>query len=227
VRLDGTAERGTVVDFEETFGGADATRFRIDGYWRFAERHKVRALWFNSSRSQSRTLDHTIEWGDLEFPVSARTDSDLSFDVYELAYEYAFMRRENYEVAGTVGLHYTELDAKLSAKAEASGGTLERDIEDTASMGAPLPVIGVRGMWRLPRDFWLDASAQFFALSYGDYDGRLTDYRVAVFWQPKKWLGLGLGYNQFAIDVDVDRDRFHGNLDWTYRGPMFFYSGAF
>ena len=228
VRLDGsTGDRGTTVDWEETFGGANVTRFRIDGYWRFGERHKIRALWFNSSRSEGRVLDDTIDWGDQEFPVDARVEGTFSFDVYELAYEYAFLHRENYELAGTIGLHYTELETKLAAKAETSNGTLDRDIEQSASVGAPLPVIGVRGMWRLPRAFWLDASAQFFKLSFNEFDGSLTDYRLAAFWQPKTWLGLGIGYNQFSVRVDVDRDRFDGRLEWTYRGPMLFYCGAF
>jgi len=50
---------------------------------------------------------------------------------------------------------------------------------------------------------------------------------VLVTWQPKKWLGVGLGYNRFSVDVDVDGDNFNGSLDWTYSGPMAFYSVSF
>ena len=227
VRLDGEAQRGDQVDFENTFGGGDLTRFRVDGYWRFADKHKIRALWFNSSRTKSRVLDEDITWGDEVFPVHAETKSKVAFDIYELAYEYAFLRRDNYEVSGTAGLHYTQFETTLSAKASSSGGTLDHDISQKGSVGAPLPVFGLRGMWRLPHDFWFDASAQIFALSIDEYSGNIQDYRAAVFWQPKTWLGLGLGYNRFAVNVDVDKDRFKGSLDWTYRGPMLFYSGAF
>ena len=64
-------------------------------------------------------------------------------------------------------------------------------------------------------------------MSIDEYDGSLQDYRVAVVWQPGKWLGVGLGYNQFNVDVDVEKERFDGSLDWTYRGPMLFYSATF
>lgn len=227
VRLDGDTQAGTDVDWENTFGGGDVTRFRIDGQWRFAERHKARFMWFNSSRSQSRTLKEEINWGDETFPVNARVEGEFDFDVYELAYEYAFLRRDAYEVSGSIGLHYTDLSLSLAAEAAASGGTLTADIKEEASVGAPLPVIGLRGLWQLPHNFWIDLQAQFFAISIDEYDGNLQDYKIMATWQPKRWLGIGLGYNRFTVDVDVDADRFNGSLDWTYEGPMLSYSAVF
>lgn len=227
VRLDGQGERGTSVDWERTFGGGNVNRFRLDGQWRFADRHKARFMWFSTSRDKSRVIEDEIEWGDEVYPVGARVSGEFSFDVYELAYEYAFLQRENYEVSGTFGLHYTELDLALKARADLSNGTLTRDISESGNVGAPLPVIGLRGQWALPYDLWIDAGAQYFALAIDEYDGSLTDLRLTLTWQPKTWLGVGIGYNQFAVDVDVDKSRFHGSLDWTYRGPMLFYSASF
>lgn len=225
--LNGQAGQGTKVDWDQTFGGGDVTRFRLDGQWRFADRHKARFMWFSSSRERATTLDEDIDWGDETFPVDARVRGEFSFDVYELAYEYAFLRRENYEVSGTIGLHYTELDLTMSARAASSGGTLTADISESGDVGAPLPAVGLRGQWALPHDFWVDAGVQYFYISFDEYDGSLTDLRATVTWQPKTWLGIGLGYNQFSVDVDVEKNRFDGSLDWTYSGPMLFYSASF
>jgi hypothetical protein len=227
VTLNGSSGEGTRVDWENTFGSGEVTRFRLDGQWRFADRHKARFMWFDSSRDNSRTLEEEIDWGDETFPVSARTRAEFSFAVYELAYEYAFLRRDNYEVSASFGLHYTELELTLSAKAETSGGALEADITESGDVGAPLPVIGLRGLWALPYDLWIDAQAQYFALSIDEYDGSLTDLRLMLNWQPKTWLGIGIGYNQFSVDVDVEKNSFDGSLDWTYEGPMLFYSASF
>lgn len=227
VRLDGDTSAGTEFDWENTFGIGDATRFRVDGQWRFAERHKLRFLWFRNSNTRSKKFEQDIEWNGVVYPVSAKVKGEFDFDVYELAYEYSFLRRDTYEINGSIGLHYTDLGLALTAKAEASGGALEADLKESASVGAPLPVIGLRGMWVLPHDFVVDATAQFFALSIDQYDGHLTDYKIALTWQPKKWLGIGVGYNQFGVDVDVDEGDFKGTLDWTYRGPMLFYSATF
>ncbi|RPI15991.1 MAG: hypothetical protein EHM60_03145 [Lysobacterales bacterium] len=227
VRLDGESGRGSQIDWERTFGDGDATRFRFDGTWRFADRHKLRALWFNNSVSQSRRLDRDISWGDVVYPTSAEVDAEFEFDVYELAYEYVLLKRERYELSGTLGLHYTDLSLAIDGEGTVDGQPVAGGIREEGSVGAPLPVVGVRGLWNLTHSFWLDASAQFFALSIDDIDGNLQDYRFAVLWQPKTWLGVGAGYNQFTIDVDVTKDRFEGALDWTYRGPMLFYSASF
>jgi len=229
IQLNGETGRGDSVDFDEALGGGDSQRIRLDSFWRFGDsgRHKVKAIAFDMSRDNSTTFDSDIEWGGDIYPVNARIDAEYSFTVIEVAYEYAFLKRDNYELAGSVGLHYTDMSASLRARAETSGGTLDEDVSNSASVAAPLPVIGLRGIWDLSHNFWLDASAQFFALSIDEYDGNLQDYRVLVTWQPKKWLGIGLGYNQFSMDVDVDSSNFEGSLDWTYRGPMIFYSASF
>ncbi len=229
VQLKGDTGSGDRVDFDEALGGGDSQRIRLDSHWRFGDtgRHKVKAIAFDMSRDNSRTFDRDIEWGGDIYPVGAKVDAEFSFTVIEVAYEYSFMRRDNFELDASIGLHYTDLESSLKATAVASGGTLTGDISNSASVAAPLPVIGLRGIWDLSHNFWLDATAQFFALSIDEYDGNLQDYRVLLTWQPKKWLGVGLGYNRFSIDVDVDASNFDGSLDWTYSGPMIFYSASF
>jgi hypothetical protein len=228
LRLDGEAgEQGQDIDWERNFGEGDAYRFRLDGYWRFAERHKLRALVFSSSRSGSRTFEEDISWGGETFPASATVDGDFKFSIYELAYEYAFMRRENYELAASFGVHYTDYEASLGATVSGNGGATNRRIDRGGSIGAPLPVVGLRGTWLLSQTFSLDVSGQFFALTYGDIDGNLQDYRVLLNWQPSRWVGLGVGYNHFVLDVDVDSSNFRGKMDWAYHGPMIFYSASF
>jgi len=229
VQLNGEASTGDKVDFDEQLGGGDSQRFRLDSHWRFGDtgRHKVKLIGFSMSRDNSRTIDEEIEWGGDVYPVNAKVDAEFKFSVIEAAYEYAFWKRDNYEINGSIGLHYTSMDASLKAKASSSGGTLTADIDNSASVDVPLPVIGLRGMWNLTHNFWIDAKAQFFALSIDEYDGNLQDYNVMVTWQPKKWIGIGLGYNHFAVDVDVHADRLDGSLDWTYQGPMLSYSAVF
>lgn len=227
IQLDGDTSGGSAVDWENTFGDSESTRFRVDGFWRFADRHKLRFLWFNSSRSQSANLDREIDWGNVTYPVNARVKGEFDFDVYELAYEYAFMRRDSYELSGTFGLHYTDLAVALQGEADTGSGTIEADVREEGSVGAPLPVLGLRGMWTLPYNLWIDASAQFFYMSIDEYDGSLQDYRVMLTWQPRKWAGIGIGYNRFELDVDVDATRFQGELDWVYQGPMISYSVVF
>jgi hypothetical protein len=228
VQVDGKLGTGTPIDWEKTFGDeGDQTRFRLDGSWRFAKRHKLRAMIFNTSRSDSREFEQDIEWEDEVFPVGARVKGEIDFAVYQVAYEYLFLRRESWELGASIGVHYTTFDAKLSATVETPGGTGSGTRSADADLDAPLPVIGLHGTWGLGYDLWLDATAQFFSLSIDEYSGNLQDYRVGLTWQPKPWVGVGIGYNVFKVDVDVDTSGFKGALDWKYDGPMIFYSVMF
>ena len=229
IEVDGDTQQGTNVNWENTFGGGDLTRFRLDGFWRFGDtdRHKVRFMWFNSSRSNTRTLERDIEWGDQVYPIGAKTTGEFKFDIYEVAYEYAFLRKDTWELSASAGLHWASLSTSLKARAADSNGTLLFDQHKEASVDAPLPVFGLRGLWQLPHHFNLDAQAQYFALSIDQYDGHVSDYKFVATWQPKTWLGIGLGYNSFGVKVDVNTSNFDGSLNWKYRGPMLFYSASF
>lgn len=160
IQLNGESNKGDRVDWDHEFGGVDARRIRLDCHWRISDRQKVRGTAFSAWRGRSKVLEAEIDWGDETYPVNARVDADFSFDILEVAYEYAVLRGENYELNGSLGLHYMNLEASLEAQAEASGGTLTEDISKTARLDAPLPVIGLGGLWSLPHDLWVDASAR-------------------------------------------------------------------
>jgi hypothetical protein len=229
VRLDGQTtgqfQPGTSVDWEDTFGGGDVSRVRLDGYWRFADRHKVRMMWFNASRSASETIDKDIIWNGETFPANAKVTGESKFNIVALAYEYAFMRRDNFELTGTAGVHYTDLSLTLAANV--NDGEITRRIKEEGSVGLPLPLFGGRALWRMGGDFWLDASAQWFGLSIDQYDGSIWDLKLDAIWQPSKWVGIGVGYNSFKIDVNANTDKFDGKLNWEYSGPRIFYTVHF
>jgi hypothetical protein len=227
IRLDSGTGEGDRVQWEREFGDLESWRARLEAHWRFAERHKLEATVFGASRERGATIDRDIHWGGQTYPADAHVDADFDFSIAELAYAYAFLRRDGFEVLASVGFHYTKLEASLEARAEESGGLLEVDLFETANLDAPLPLIGVGGLWSLPRDFWLDASARFFYLTAGDYEGNLQRYQAALTWQPRAWLGIGIGYSHFTIDLQVASSDLDGAIDWVYRGPMVFYRASF
>jgi hypothetical protein len=227
IQLNGDDASGDRVHWHRRFGRMDAERLRIEGNWRFAGRHKIRAIAFSLSRDRAQVLDKSIEWGGETYPIDSAVRAELSFEILEVAYEYAFVRGARYELGASIGLHYTSLDASLEAKAIDSSGTLSGDLSESATLDTPLPVIGIGGTWSLSRSFWLDASAQFFALSVDEYEGHLRSYRAALTWQPKSWLGIGVGYHQFSVDMEVANEDLNGALDWRYAGPMLFYRASF
>lgn len=230
--LNGRAGRDQQIDFGSDFDlDNDATRVRIDGLWRITPTHRLRFLYFDTRNTQARTLDRDLVWGDYTFNVGARVDAQIEASIAELAYEYAFVRRPTYEVAATIGVHYIDTTVKLSGSAtftDANGNvTTARSTTLENSAPAPLPVIGLRAGWVVSPQWYLDAQAQYFKAKVGDYDGTITEARVAATWMFHRSVGVGVGYSLFRTDVDVDRTSFNGNLKVGYSGLQLFVTGTF
>ena len=108
-------EVGTPIDVERGLGMGDRTSFLLDGYWRFFERYKIRIMYFDESRSAQKNLTDEIVSRGQTYPVNTQVSSQFDTRVVELAYEYAFLRGEHYELAGSLGIH--ELNFKLQLTA--------------------------------------------------------------------------------------------------------------
>jgi hypothetical protein len=230
IRADGeNLEDGTEFNWGDTLGDVEGTTFRLDSYWRINDRHHIRFMYTENSSNRAKTLDRDIEWNGQLIPVDASVKSEFGFYVVEVAYEYDFSKREDRELVLSAGLHYTAFSTKLTGTYNTQGGGGTTTVGSEAKLGAPLPVIGARGMWNLGGNWWLDGQVQYFQVAIDNIDGSILNYRAAVIWQPKQWLGFGVGYDSFGIDVDATGkgDRLKGKLEWTYQGPQAFFNFAF
>jgi hypothetical protein len=225
VRVDGETSNavGTDVDYDDTFGIGDFDRFRADLSWRIAPRHVLRGMYFQNNRHATRSLEREVDFQDETFPVGATVDARSNLTVAQLSYEYAFVRRDNYELAGGIGIHYVDMELSLDATISAQGNQASRRADAGASTSAPLPVLGLRGLWRLPHNFYITALAQYFYLQLDPYSGSLIDLKASVVWQATDHFGIGIGYNDFGFRFDIeDRGDFDGRLRWDYGGAMAF-----
>jgi hypothetical protein len=217
ISVDGTAgQRGTDINLEHDLGLKNKTSFRLDGYWRFAKKHKLRVMYFEQNRNATRTISKDIQFRDQLFTVNSDVTLNFKTSVGELAYEYAFLKREHYELSGTIGLHNLSFDLGLST-VPSSGGT-GQSLSQTAKADGPLPVLGLRYLWRISDAFYLSAAGQFFKIKVSPYDGSLQDYNLGVTWMPWDHFGVGLGYNQFRTSLSVESTRFNGKIVWKYGG---------
>ena len=228
IRLDGEAGLiGTPVDWSRTIGDKDLSRFRVDGLWRISDRHHVRLMYTDYNWSTVRSIEEEIIWDGEVIPVGASVRAFFGFEVAEASYEYAFVKRPDLEVAGTIGLHFTSMEASLVGRVQIGDdqGSVERG--GTTDLDAPLPVFGVRSLWRLRDNLYVDLLGQAFSLSVDEYDGRILNLRGFLIWQWHPRVGLGIGYDWFDVDIDGEEDDFRGALDWTYEGPQIFLNFAF
>lgn len=216
-RLDVSGEtRGTPVDLETDLGlDASDSVFRVDGYYRFNDRHRIDFSAFDLSRSATTQIEREIDWQDAIFPISASVNSNFDLNIYKLAYTYSIILREKGYVGLTAGLYIADIGMRLSAAniANREGGDVT----------APLPVVGVRGEYQLSEKWSFRASGEFFYLEYQDFDGSLTDLYAGVDYQLFEHVAIGLGLNSVRMNVGVESNDLNGDLDWQYDGVLLFF----
>ena len=212
-RIDGETDTGTEVDLENDLGlDKSDTVFRLDAYWRFAEKHRFDFSAFDLSRSASKQIDKDIIWNDTTFPISTRVDAQLDLAIYKAAYTWIFLKRDRSFLGATAGLYVADIGATLSAT-----GT---ELRESSDLTAPLPVVGLRGEYRFADRWSIRGSGEIFSIEYGDYDGTLTDLFVGLDFSLTEGIALGLGVNSVRLDVGVTKPGFDGEVDWQYDGAM-------
>jgi hypothetical protein len=231
--LNGQGTTNPEINFNQTFGtGYDTQRFRVDALWRITERNHIEFMYFTNGISRTRGIpdDDPLKWGDYAFSGSVTAKSRLS--VYELGYEYAFIKNPTFELAAGVGVHYTKLKLELDGTATVTppppaAPMTVNGAAKTASVPAPLPVLGMRTGWAFAHDWVLDAQVQALGFSYDQFDGNWWDIKAGVTYLFNKNIGLGLAYDYFSTKLNISQSNFEGRLDLGYRGGMVFLRGAF
>ncbi len=230
--LNGESVENPEIDFDETLGrDSDATRVRGDVTWRITPAHRLRFGYFNHTTNRSKVVDREVKWGDLTFDVGVQIDSKHKLEVYELSYEYAFMKQPTYEVSASLGVHYSDTTLQLSGNATVTNpyGTTTNQTAavKTSNIPTPLPVIGLRGGWAVSPNWYLEAAGQYFTLDYDGVDGSWSDLRASATWMFNRNFGLGLGYNRFTTRADASKNDFNGKLKAGYSGVQAFLTGTF
>jgi hypothetical protein len=227
VTLNGSAgQPGTEVDLGRDLEFKDANRFRVDGTWRFAKRHKLRVMYFDTNQHTDKSITRDLSIGDTTYPASANLHSEHSTTIAELAYEYAFWRDDNYEVTASAGVHTVKFKLAVSGNGNVNGQTGQFSIE-SATTTAPLPVIGIRGLWQFQPHWYFDGQVQYFALKVDNVNGHVSDVRAGIIRMFGSRFGIGAGWNQFITRVSIDKSSFEGSLGWRYSGAMLYVTGSF
>ncbi len=224
LRVDGGLRTGTEINSERDLGLKDSDRFRLDGYWRIAPKHKIRVMYFDTKNEADKTLTRDIVFDGTTYTANLDVHSKVETTVAELAYEYTFLKRDTYDLSGSFGIHNLKFSTSLTGELN---GTPIAGLSNTAQANGPLPVVGLHGVWRFHDQFYIDAMAQFFKISYDVYDGSVTDLTASAVWQFSRHWGVGAGWNNFITKVDVSGDKFDGSLRWRYGGARIFLTASF
>ena len=227
VRIDNTSiGMGNEIDLESDLGFDDTqTTFYGAGYWRFSPRHRIGLGYFRFKDESSATAQRELQIGDEIFPVGASVFSEFSFEIFPINYSYSFIKRENMEFSGTVGLHWYRANFKVGGSA--SLGKLDLDNEVTAKADIPLPLIGLAFKYNFTKRWTAGIHAEAFALSIGDYSGSIVNLSPRTEYWFFNHFGAGLALNYFRLDVEAKSDDWLGELKYEYWGPQIYITARF
>jgi hypothetical protein len=234
--LSGTANTSDQrIDFDKQFGtDTDQTRWRAEVLWRITPRQQLRFSYFDNDVQSTRTIDQDLAWGDYNFLAGGQVTAETRSRIYELDYQFAFLRRPNYEILAVAGIYVDDLTLKLAGNASLTVDTSTGPVEQTPtfttksnSVTEPLPVLGLRANWAVSPHIYLDAAAELFAVSYQGINGNWSDLRFGATWMFSDHFGVGAGYERFAQHVDLSKVSFSGRLNFGYQGLLLYVRGGF
>lgn len=204
---------GTVIDYQRDLGGEDGDTIpRIDGYYRFNERHRIDFTSFSIDRKGTRTLDINppiiIDGEDFS---GGTLNSDIKYTLYKVGYSYSFYHSPKMEVSITAGLNFTNYDLEFSND---TGGKAE-----TAGLTAPLPMFGLRMGYAITPKWSVHYVAETFFIDIEDtVKGALVNYEINTEYKLFKNFAVGAGVARIGSALELDDDDWKGKVSDSYRG---------
>jgi len=210
---------GVGVDFEDVLGLEDRSLTGLFGFmWRFSERWRVEAEYFNLDRNANRTLQTEIKWGGEVYPIGTVVNSTFNFYDARLGVGYSFFKRRDKELGAGLGVHAASVRASVGANGIG---------EESGKVLAPLPTLNLYGNFALTDEWALRFRVDWLSLKYDERGGSLTNTGLDVLYQPFRHVGFGLGLRNYSLKVDLANSDWHGRINMTFVGPTAFVTATF
>ena len=225
----GTISGENDLNLEDSLGVA-----RLNGHWRFADRHRLFFGYYNLNRDTTATLNRNI--GPISIPALGVNDTILAgsnvrtetnWDVYILGYGYSFYKTETAEITGKIGFNVANISAKLGGTLNLAGGGVASAAGNSSDVTAPLPVIGISGEWAFAPQWKLIGSIGGFKAKVSDVDATIVDGTIAVDYRIFRNFGVGVGYSWLKLKGDVSKSDWNGSLNWKTDGFQLYGSLVF
>ena len=212
---------GTKVDLEDDLGFDDEVELAvIEGYWRFAKKHRLFFGYYGFEREAKKTLEEDIEWDDKVFELGVDLKSKWDLDFIVGGYGYSFFQGDKWELSGTLGLYFLSTSVTLRGEAQINNvpGGVSAEVTEEESIGLPIPLFGLTAEYYLTPKWRTMASVGYFTVSIDEWDGSVLYLKANLEYLFHKNFGIGTGYLYFDADIERDRTKRKTQLDYEYQG---------
>jgi hypothetical protein len=153
--------------------------------------------------------------------VGDPVQTTMSLRSLGISYEYSFIHRERFELAGTIGIN----DTDLSARAHVSTET--RHVNQSEDQAGPFPTLGLDGTYVVSKRFYFDARVQYFKANIDHISGTVSFFELAGLYRLRPNVAFALGYTTARADIDSRQTSSGGFFNLSSKGPEFFVRVAF
>jgi len=185
-------------------------------------------------RSGSKVISEDLDWGDYTFLANGQVDARFRTQFIYAAFRYDFLHEEKVRISGSAGLTFLRIMTSVAGLASYPDPndpnvTITSDVNKEASVGAPVPMVGLNLDWALTRRLTVRTYNRFFKLNMSGFDGGLYEAGIRLNWYFAKHFGMGLGYDRTALrikNLDVGQEN-NLRANYGFTGVGLYFNFAF
>jgi len=172
--------------------------------------------YYEVNRSQSKTLDESIDFLGQPIDATARVKGDLKFTFGSAAYKWWFGTGNDVFGVG-LGAAYYKVHASIYGDVTVNGNTASEGSSTNTSAWAPNLQIGWRHAFNDQWRMYFNASG--VKKNGGTLNGHIFDAALGVEWFPWQNVGFGAEYAYTKIKLNQDKRQYDLDLDMKLNGP--------
>jgi hypothetical protein len=206
---------GVGVSFDKDLGGDTTDSVaRIDGYYRFNDRHRLEFGSFTVDRNGVTTLTLDLDIGDETFVAMETINSNIKYTITKVGYAYSFYHSSQVELSLAAGLNITDYDVSYSGSSGTSG---------ESGVTAPLPLFGLQMTYAMSPKWSVRFLSEAFYIDIEDsLKGTLLNSELSIEYKAFKNFAIGAGTTRVSTDFDVNDDDWKGSFNDSHRGYLLY-----
>ncbi len=205
---------GAGISFKNDLGGATTDSVaRIDGYYRFNDRHRLEFGSFTVDRNGVTTLTVDLDIGDEKFLINETITTDIKYTITKVGYAYSFYHSPQVELSLAAGLNITDYDIRYRNDNSSTSGA--------SGVTAPLPLFGLQMTYAISPKWSVHYLSEAFYIDIEDtLKGTLLNSELSIEYKAFKNFAIGAGTTRVSTDLDVNDDDWKGSFNDSHRGYL-------
>ena len=165
---------GTLIGLENQFDlDNQVSTVRLDGWYRFNERHRIGWTYWQTDRDGVRTYNgsESITIGSITIDPGDTITTNEDGGLFAVEWSYSFVNTSKYEAWLGAGLNAQRIDTTIVV--QVGGGT--NTLQESAKATVPVPTLNFGGLWSFNKRWRMIVTQELFGIKVGDIRAKLNN----------------------------------------------------